>query len=112
MNTLLVLFTGVFLRLIVPLLVTALIVYLLRKLDTRWQAEAEKEHQALVKDEMPCWKEQGLPMDEIKVRAEKSDQPCWQTHRLSNGYLREACLDCEVFLDAPIPTSKHSPAHI
>ena len=112
MNTLFVLFTGVFLRLIVPLAVTAWIVFLLHRLDARWQAEAEKERQALVKDETPCWKEQGLSTDEIKLRAEKNNQPCWQTHRLSNGYLREACLDCEVFLDAPIPTSKHSPAHL
>jgi len=107
MNTLLVLITGIFVRLIVPLLITALIVFALGKLDARWQAEAEKERQILVKDDMPCWKEQGLSMDEIKLRAEKDEQPCWQTHRLSNGYLREACLDCDVFLTAPIPTSKH-----
>ena len=63
-----------------------------------------------MKDEMPCWKEQGLSVDEIKFRAEKDNQPCWQTHRLSNGYLREACLDCEVFLSAPIPAPQHSHA--
>ena len=86
--------------------------FVLRRLDARWQAEAEKERGLLIKDEMPCWKEQGLSMDEIKLRAEKSNQPCWQTHRLSNGYLREACLDCEVFLSAPIPAPKHSHAHL
>jgi hypothetical protein len=112
MNTILVFVTGVFLRLIVPLAVTALIVYMLHRLDVRWQVEAENERARLVKDDMPCWKEQGLSMDEIKLRAEKNDQPCWQTYRLSNGYLREDCLDCEVFLSAPIPTPKHSPAHL
>ncbi len=111
MNTLLVLFTGVFFRLIIPLAITALIVYGLHKLDARWQADAENERMGLVKDETPCWKEQGLSMDEIKLRAEKDNQPCWQTHRLSNGYLREACLDCEVFLNAPIPAPQHSQAH-
>ena len=85
MNTLLVLITGILLRLVVPLVITALIVAALRRLDARWQAEAEKERQALVKDETPCWKEQGISMDEIKLRAEKNKQPCWQTHRLSNG---------------------------
>src|SRR3972149_9450193 len=104
MNTILVFVTGVFLRLIVPLAVTALIVYMLHRLDVRWQFEAENERARLVKDDMPCWKEQGLSMDEIKLRAEKNNQPCWQTYRLSNGYLREDCLDCEVFLSAPIPT--------
>jgi hypothetical protein len=112
MDTLLVLITGIFLRLIVPLLITALIVLALSRLDAHWQAEAEKERQVLVKDDMPCWKEQGLSMEEIKLRAEKDDQPCWQSHRLSNGYLQEACLDCEVFLDAPVPTPKHSHAHL
>jgi hypothetical protein len=112
MNTLLVLVTGILLRLIVPLALTALIVYTLHRLDVRWQAEAEQERQVLVKDEMPCWKERGLTMDAIKPRAKKDNQPCWQIHRLSNGYLREACLDCEVFLSAPIPTPQHSPAHL
>jgi hypothetical protein len=111
MNTILVIVTGVFLRLIVPLAVTAVVVYFLHRLDVRWQIEAEKERALLVKDDKPCWKEQGLSMDEIKLRAAKNNQPCWQTHRLSNGYLREACLDCEVFLSAPTPVVKHSNAH-
>lgn len=108
MNTLFVLITGIFLRLIVPLVITALIVFALRRLDIRWQTEAEKEHQVLAKDGTPCWKEQGLSMEEIKLRVEEGAQPCWQAHRLSNGYLQEACLDCDVFLNAPIPTLKHS----
>jgi hypothetical protein len=112
MNTTLVLLSGLLIRLIMPLAVTAIFVFALRKLDARWQAEAEKERRTLVQDDKPCWKEQGLSVDEIKLRAAKSNQPCWQTHRLSNGYLREACLDCEVFLNAPIPSPKHSQAHL
>ncbi len=115
MNTtsILVVLTGLFVRLAIPLLVTAFVVLMLRKLDARWQTEAEQERKALlVKDETPCWKEQGLPMEEIQLRASKSEQPCWQIHRLSNGYLREACLDCDVFLSAPIPVAKHITAHI
>lgn len=112
MNAVLALLTGLFVRLIVPFLVTALVVIMLRKLDARWQAEAEQERSELIKDETPCWKEQGLSMEEIKTRASKSGQPCWQMHRLSNGYLREACLGCEVFISAPIPTPKHTTANI
>ena len=112
MNTLLILVTGVFLRLIVPLVVTALMVYALHRLDMRWQAEAENERVMLVRDDKPCWKEQGLSTDEILKRAAKNNQYCWQTHRLSNGYLRAACLDCEVFLSAPVPTSKYSHMHL
>jgi hypothetical protein len=32
---------GILVRLIVPLIVTGFVVYLLRKLDARWQLEAE-----------------------------------------------------------------------
>jgi hypothetical protein len=109
-TSILIVLIGVFVRLVLPLAVTALIVLALGKLDARWQAQAEREHQTLVKDDVPCWKEQGLSMQEVKLRAEKNNQPCWQSHRLPNGYLREACLDCEVFLDAPIPAPQH--AHV
>jgi hypothetical protein len=114
MNTTSLLFVliGLLVRLALPLAVTAFIVYLLHKLDARWQAEAEAERILLIKDDLPCWKEQGLSMSEIKIRAAKADQPCWQTHRLSNGYLREGCLDCEVFRSAPILTPKHSHIHL
>ena len=116
MNTtsLFVILTGLSVRLIIPIAVTALIVYLLHRLDVRWQAEAGRERAALKKvdDDMPCWKEQGLAIDEIKMRAAKDDQPCWQTHRMVNGYLREACLSCDVFLSAPIPAPRHSQIHL
>lgn len=111
-NTIFALILGVFLRLVLPLLVTGLVVYGLRALDIRWQREAELERDLLVRDEEPCWKEQGLSMEEIKARVAESGKPCWQIHRLSNGYLREACLECEVFIDAPPPALKPSKAHV
>ena len=111
-NAILAVMFGLFVRLILPLLVTMLIVVARRSLDIRWQKEAELERSLLIRDEEPCWKEQGLSMEEIKARAAESGKPCWQIHRLSNGYLREACLDCEVFVNAPVPALKHSKAHV
>ncbi|MBL8063995.1 MAG: hypothetical protein JNK32_13280 [Anaerolineales bacterium] len=110
-ETILAILTGLLIRLFVPLALTALVVFWLHKLDLRWQKEAEAERDLLVKDETPCWKDQGLSTDEIHTRMNASGKPCWQIHRLSNGYLREACLDCEVFLTAPVPSSKPSKAH-
>lgn len=110
-NTIFALILGLVVRLGLPLLVTLLVVLGLRRLDGRWQKEAELERGLLVRDEERCWKEQGLSMDESKVRAAESGKPCWQIHRLSNGYLREACLDCEVFINAPAPVLKPSKAH-
>ncbi|RJP50668.1 MAG: hypothetical protein C4586_05490 [Anaerolineaceae bacterium] len=116
MNTLATVFailTGILLRLIVPLTLTALVVYVLHKLDARWQAEAELEKKLLVKNEMPCLKEQGLSVERMKAHLALGERPCWQTHRLANGHLREDCLDCEVFHDAPVPVPhRHGHAHI
>ena len=110
-NTIFALIFGLVVRLGLPLLVTVLIVIGLRRLDIRWQKEAELERNLLIRDEEPCWKEQGISMDDIKARVAESGKPCWQIHRLSNGYLREACLDCDVFINAPMPALKHSKAH-
>jgi hypothetical protein len=78
MNAVLVLLTGFFVRLVLPLLVTVLVVLALRALDQCWQAEAGRN-------------------------CRKDDLPCWQKNRLTNGYLKEECLDCAEFLSAPIP---------
>lgn len=111
MNATFVILLGFALRLIVPLALTALVVYWLRKLDLRWQAEAEKERDLLIKSDLPCWIEQGLSVEESRLRSATSEQPCWQTHRSTNGYLHEKCLDCDVFRSAPMPDSKTKVSH-
>ena len=102
----LVILLGLVLRVGVPIAITILLVHFLHKLDTRWQAEAELEKNTQLKDEMPCWKDMGLPVEQIKLRTTTNERPCWQTHRLANGRLRETCLTCEVFLDAPVAASQ------
>lgn len=111
LTSMLALLAGVLIRLVVPLGLTALMVFFLRKLDARWQAEAELEKNLLAKDEAPCWREQGLSMDRIVQMSASSGKPCWQIKRLPNGYLREECLDCDVFISAPILRPKHKEAH-
>jgi hypothetical protein len=103
LGSILVVVAGVALRLLVPILVTALVVYGLRKLDARWQEEARNEKKTLVIDEMPCLKTQGISVEQMKLRAALSAQPCWQVQRSHTGHLKEECLNCEVFLDAPVP---------
>lgn len=113
LNIILFVLSGVLLRLIVPLAVTALVVFMLHKLDARWQAEAEQELKLLVKDEMPCCKEQRVSVEQTALRLASGERPCWQTRRLPNGHLREDCLDCEVFRDAPVPAVRiHTHAHV
>lgn len=102
---------GLLLRLAIPILGTVLLVYLLRKLDRRWQAEAELHQQVMEKAE--CRKIKGgtpQPMDNGEEN--KFAVPCWQANRLPNGYLSEECLSCQVFTEAPVPTLKPEPRRL
>ncbi len=95
---------GVLVRLAIPILVTALAVYFLQRLDARWQAEGEKPPSRVEKPE--CWKIIGCtPAQRKNCPGYKSPLPCWQARRLPNGYLREECLSCKVFRTAPLPVA-------
>jgi len=101
----LAIFTGLLVRLAIPLLLTALLIFLLRKLDARWQKEAQVPELTVLKPE--CWKIKGCPPEQVKdCLGAQSHLPCWQAFRLPNGYLREECLTCKVFTEAPLPNLK------
>jgi hypothetical protein len=107
-TSLLAIVTGLVLRLAIPIVGTILLVYLLRKLDGQWQAEAERIPVTVEKVE--CWKIKGCSEEQRKnCVATASPLPCWQVHRLPNGYLQEHCISCEVFTNAPTPTLKIEP---
>ena len=94
---------GLLLRLAIPIAATLLVIYILRKLDKRWQAEAELQPLGVEKTE--CWKFKGCSPEQIKnCSAAKGTLPCWQVKRLPNGYLNNDCLSCPVFIEAPVPT--------
>ena len=90
---------GLLLRLAIPIGGTLLIVLVLRKLDARWQAEAE--HQSIPTEKPECWKIKGCSPEQIQnCSARTSTLPCWQVYRMPNGYLHQECLSCQVFLEA------------
>ncbi len=92
---------GILVRLAVPILITVMAVYILRILDARWQAE-NKTH--VIIDKPKCWEVHGCtPEQRAHCEAASSKLPCWQVKRLPNGYLRDECLDCRVFIEAPAP---------
>ena len=96
---------GFILRLAIPIAGTLLLIFVLRKLDARWQAEAELRPVSAIKPE--CWKIKECTPDQIEnCAAVTSSLPCWQVYRLPNGYLNEDCLSCQVFTQAPVPTLK------
>lgn len=99
---------GLLLRLALPILGTGILIYFLRKLDARWQEEAQLA--PLSSQKLECWKIKGCSPEQRKnCIAAKSPLPCWQAYRLPNGYLREECISCKVFIDAPTPTLKIEP---
>jgi len=102
LSALLALCTGLLLRLALPIAVTLVAVSFLRKLDARWQAEAELQAAGIVFEKPECWKIKNCLLGPA-CPTFRSPVACWQARRLPNGYLRDECLTCEVFLEAPIP---------
>jgi hypothetical protein len=101
--------TGVTLRLGVPLMATALGVWLLRQLDRRWQIEARAAQRearwALTATQVvPCWVSRNCPIERRALCAAfvRRDLPCWQLFRDERGHLKPLCLGCEVFRNAPM----------
>jgi len=107
-TSLLALIAGLLIRLAIPIALTALLIFFLRKLDARWQTEAQPLELALQKPE--CWKINNCSSAQrTNCVGAKSALPCWQAYRLPNGYLREECLTCKVFIEAPAPALKIEP---
>ena len=103
-NTWLAVLSGLLVRLAIPIFITVLAVSFLRKLDERWQKQAEIETPEAKVPKPECWKVRDCPPPARGAcPGFLSPLPCWQVYRLPNGYLREECLTCEVFRAAPAP---------
>ena len=108
LTSILTIIAGLFLRLAIPIAGTLLLVYILRKLDAQWEAEAERLPAVIEKVE--CWKVKGCSEEQRKnCTGATSPLPCWQAQRQPNGYLQEKCLSCDVFINAPVPALKIEP---
>ncbi len=98
-------FIGLILRLGIPIAITVLLIWLVRRLDESWQEEGTG---ARVMAKNPgCWKIMGCS-EERKAKCEayaNPDMPCWQYYRDSNGRLREGCIGCKIFREATVPVS-------
>lgn len=92
---------GVALRLVIPILITVLAVFFLRRLDAHWQSEGKFVPLSVKKPE--CWKINNCPPELRKTcPGGLSPLPCWQAMRLPNGYLQDKCFDCRIFRSAPV----------
>ncbi len=106
LNPILAFILGVALRIGIPVAATALVIFLLRRLDQRWQAEAENRRNGLLTvPAKPCWEVKGCTQEQREgcQAAAQDKAPCWQFYRDQRGWLRQECLGCDVFLRAPAP---------
>lgn len=95
------------LRLVVPLAITLAIGYWLRRLDAKWQAEAQVRRDATVESEIrllrvikePCWVTKACP-EAIYPHCpayHDPDIPCWLARFRAGGSIPAACYRCPLF---------------
>lgn len=100
---------GLLLRFGVPIALTAILAWALRRLDARWQLDAERQQAAQAaaaySPSTPCWQVHQCSQERRKECPAYNDntQPCWQHFRNGRGELPQRCLGCDVFKLAPIP---------
>jgi hypothetical protein len=93
-----------FLRLGVPILISIVIGYLLRRLDDRWEAEAQQEaiqRKKLTAARKACWEEKGCS-EERRARCPASrvtDIPCWLARMRAENRLPALCTSCPRYTD-------------
>jgi hypothetical protein len=107
-NTFLALLAGLLLRLAIPIGLTVIFVYLLTRLDKRWQSEAAPMLEADQPRNAGCWDVKHCSAED---RARCSayahpETPCWQYYRQESGLLPERCIGCDVFKKAPVPVTR------
>ena len=99
------------LRFGLPVLGTTLVIWLFRRLDARWQAEAReyKKHTGLesLVPVVRCWILNDCPEERRQncPAYQNQDKPCWQHFRAVDGALKQSCLECRVFRAAPAPVA-------
>ena len=103
---------GLLLRYGLPIGITALLAWMLLRLDARWQEQANRRRKRLNTlgaevRQVRCWETSECAReqrDNCPAYAEPS-VPCWQVFRRKDERLREACFTCQVFLGAPVPST-------
>jgi len=108
LSTFLTIIVGLLLRFGIPIALTAVVIYLLKRLDEHWQADARRELiVAPMAHNTGCWDVKNCSPEQRKKCSAYShpETPCWQQYRDKRGYLQEQCLGCDVFRQAPVPVS-------
>jgi hypothetical protein len=100
-------FLGFLIRIGIPISLTILLSWLLRKLDAQWRDEAiGYKSEAISKAEQdiyftiwsrnPCWEVKNCsPEDRARCKAYlQAEKPCWEVFRV-NGSYSKSCAQCQ-----------------
>jgi hypothetical protein len=103
MNTILTFVIGLSVRIVLPVGLTLLVFFFLRRLDQRWQKEA-LQLPVVSPGQKPCWEVRNCPEEKRSqcAAARQPKVPCWQVFRTRDGVMKENCLGCAVFRQAPV----------
>lgn len=112
LTTIFIFFAGVLVRIGIPVALTVALIWVFGQLDARWKREAalhQGERPALASQvrNSGCWQYQGCSEENRKrcPAYAQLDMPCWQVFRKEDGRLKERCIGCQVFANAPVPVS-------
>ena len=105
-----IVFTGVLLRIGIPVALTVALIWAFGQLDARWKREAALhgyERPRVKVSNSGCWQVHGCSEENRKrcPAYAQLDMPCWQVFRKEDGRLKEKCLGCQIFANAPVPVS-------
>jgi hypothetical protein len=117
-----------FIRVGIPLLVVAAIAIVLRRMDHRWQVEAETRSRMQLQVApllvphpvagVPCWEQRHCDGQKCAdcAAARSPEAPCWMSRSAALGSLPAECPTCGIFREratlAPITLTVHTPADI
>jgi hypothetical protein len=107
------------LRLGVPIAVTGAIVWGLRRLDARWQVEADAQRASRavaagllsspattspLAAVRPCWQHNNCPPEKRQhcAACALTDIPCWMARLRADGKLPARCYGCTLFRTRPV----------
>ena len=98
---------GFLIRIGIPVVLTMLLAWILRKLDAQWRDDAiSYREEAITKAEQdiyytiwarnPCWENNDCsPETRLKCKAyQQNEKPCWEVYR-TNGSYSKNCESCE-----------------
>ena len=103
------------LRLGVPVALTLLVAFLLRRLDRKWEAEAKRLATdttepatlpaASASKSFPCWLIKGCGAEKSRDCPAHANQslPCWLARLRAEGRIPQLCATCDLF-QTPVPS--------